>query len=94
MVYTPIKPALGRLRQEDLKFKVSLGYMVRPCPLPVPQKRHTPYTHPEKIQTIINQNVSNWYLWVGGYLTYFILCASVYTFPFFLSPPTHKDGKL
>jgi hypothetical protein len=26
MVYTPIIPALGRLRQENLEFKVSLGY--------------------------------------------------------------------
>jgi hypothetical protein len=24
-------PALGRLRQEKIKFKVSLGYIVRPC---------------------------------------------------------------
>jgi hypothetical protein len=28
----PIIPALGRLRQEDLEFKVSLGYIERPCP--------------------------------------------------------------
>jgi hypothetical protein len=27
--YTPVIPALGRLRQEDLKFKVNLGYIVR-----------------------------------------------------------------
>jgi hypothetical protein len=26
----PIIPALGRLRQEDLKFESSLGYVVRP----------------------------------------------------------------
>jgi hypothetical protein len=27
----PVIPALRRLRQEDNKFKVSLGYIVRPC---------------------------------------------------------------
>jgi hypothetical protein len=30
MLYTVI-PALGRLRQEDLEFKVSLDSTVRPC---------------------------------------------------------------
>jgi hypothetical protein len=29
--YTPAIPALRRLSQEDLEFKVSLGYIVRPC---------------------------------------------------------------
>jgi hypothetical protein len=24
-------PALGRLKQEDCKFQVSMGYIVRPC---------------------------------------------------------------
>jgi hypothetical protein len=27
---TPVTPTLGRLRQEDLKFEVSLDYTVRP----------------------------------------------------------------
>jgi hypothetical protein len=27
----PDIPAFGRLRQEDLKFKASLSYIVRPC---------------------------------------------------------------
>jgi hypothetical protein len=27
----PVIPALGRLRQENLKFEVSLGYIERPC---------------------------------------------------------------
>jgi hypothetical protein len=30
--FTSIIPALGRLRQEDLEFKVSLDYPTRPCP--------------------------------------------------------------
>jgi hypothetical protein len=29
--YTPVIPALGKLRQEDLEFETSLSYMVRPC---------------------------------------------------------------
>jgi hypothetical protein len=28
---TPTALALGRLRQEDLEFKGSMGYIVRPC---------------------------------------------------------------
>jgi hypothetical protein len=31
MWHTPVIPALGRLRQEDLKFKASLVYIVKPC---------------------------------------------------------------
>jgi hypothetical protein len=27
----PAIPALGRLRQEDYKFKANLGYRVKPC---------------------------------------------------------------
>jgi hypothetical protein len=27
----PVNPALGRLRQKDLKFKANLGYIGRPC---------------------------------------------------------------
>jgi hypothetical protein len=29
--FMPIIPALGRLRKEDRKFEVSLGYLARPC---------------------------------------------------------------
>jgi hypothetical protein len=29
--FTPVIPGLGRLKQEDHKFKVSLDYKVRPC---------------------------------------------------------------
>jgi hypothetical protein len=29
--YSPVISALGRLRQENSKFQVSLGYMERPC---------------------------------------------------------------
>jgi hypothetical protein len=29
--YTPILPAPVRLKQEDYKFKASLGYKARPC---------------------------------------------------------------
>jgi hypothetical protein len=29
--YTPVIPALEKLRQEDLKFEVSLGYIVISC---------------------------------------------------------------
>jgi hypothetical protein len=29
--HTPVIPALSSLRQEDLKFKASLGYIVTPC---------------------------------------------------------------
>jgi hypothetical protein len=28
--YLPVIPALGRLRQEDLQFETSLGYVVKP----------------------------------------------------------------
>jgi hypothetical protein len=27
----PVISALGRLRQEELSFKASLGYIIRPC---------------------------------------------------------------
>jgi hypothetical protein len=27
----PVIPALKRLRQDDLEFKIVLGYIVRPC---------------------------------------------------------------
>jgi hypothetical protein len=30
-IYPSVSPTLRRLTQEDLKFKASLGYMVRPC---------------------------------------------------------------
>jgi hypothetical protein len=30
----PVIPAFGRLRQEDCKFKVSLGYIASSTPLP------------------------------------------------------------
>jgi hypothetical protein len=29
--YTPVISALGRLRQEDVQFKSSLGYILRSC---------------------------------------------------------------
>jgi hypothetical protein len=35
----PVIPALGRLRQEDGKFKDRLGYVVRPC-LSVKKRRN------------------------------------------------------
>jgi hypothetical protein len=31
MVVSTVIPALGRLRREDYKFEVSLGYIVKPC---------------------------------------------------------------
>jgi hypothetical protein len=30
-LFPPVIPALRKLRQEDFKFKVTLGYIVRPC---------------------------------------------------------------
>jgi hypothetical protein len=36
--HTVTVPALGRLRQEDHKFVVSLGYVVRPCPRKINRK--------------------------------------------------------
>jgi hypothetical protein len=40
--YTPVIPALGRLRQEDLEFKGSLGYTVRLCLRKEKKKRNSP----------------------------------------------------
>jgi hypothetical protein len=36
---TPVIPAFGRLRQEDLEFKANVGYIVSPC-LKKPKKKN------------------------------------------------------
>jgi hypothetical protein len=38
--FMSIIPALRRLRQENHEFKVSLDYIVRPCPPPTKKKRN------------------------------------------------------